>query len=649
MKEKPFKFGLLTTSNQLIGQVKNATSAKNIDLRVSFTSMDKALPDAKRMEADGTEVLLVGQITGVILRENLNIPVVCFEITTVDAIKCLMQAAQKGKKILFPMFRKTIHGMDIIEKVIGATIDQFVFSDSNNARDLIHFAKENGYDVVFGGGVIIQYARELNLPHQEFQRSDQIILSTIEFAKSLARASREEKKKTLRYRCIIDAASDGIIAVDEHGRVTTVNSTAKRLLGLEEQNVTGKPIDQFLSIKSITRALDENRPITDNLEKINRTTFVWNHHPFEVDRKVAGCVSTFNKISSVVRAENMIRKSLAKGYLARYMIEDLLYQSDTMQKIVLEAKQYAGTDSNLLITGETGTGKEVLCQSIHNLSKRKKRPFVSINCAALPDQLLESELFGYEEGAFTGTRKGGKPGLFEIAHKGTIFLDEIGETSKQVQIRLLRVLQEREIMRLGGDRLIPINVRVIAATNKDLSNEVAKNRFREDLFFRLNILRIKIPPLREHPEDIPLLTKEFIRYFSKKHSVSSIDVPKHSISHLLAYAWPGNIRQLRNFTERLVLLSNSTFTDKIFDKLYSELVQYRFSKSLQNQHHQQQTPPPKKTIDLKRQLENLKNDNGVQILKQALEETHYSKTKAAKLLGVSRSTLWKRLKKAGLD
>jgi transcriptional regulator with PAS, ATPase and Fis domain len=307
-----------------------------------------------------------------------------------------------------------------------------------------------------------------------------------------------------------------------------------------------------------------------------------------------------------------------------------------MKKMIERVKRFASTGSTITIVGETGTGKEILAQSIHNLSPRTKQAFVSINCAALSEQLLESELFGYEEGAFTGSRKGGKPGLFETAHKGTIFLDEIGATSQNVQRHLLRVLQEREVMRIGADRIIPVNVRVIAASNQELVEEVNKGRFREDLFFRLNVLSINIPPLRNRLEDLPYLVKKFLIILSLEYKKEPFQIPDRCIKKLQEYFWPGNVRQLKNFIERLFLICDSGFNMNVFDELFIELIEYRpkkFSANIQSQ-----------TDSLKDQLKANTAQNEYETIKRALEVSNFSKTKAAKLLGISRTTLWKKLK-----
>jgi transcriptional regulator with PAS, ATPase and Fis domain len=294
----------------------------------------------------------------------------------------------------------------------------------------------------------------------------------------------------------------------------------------------------------------------------------------------------------------------------------------------------------LLISGESGTGKEILAHSIHNLSRRKKGPLVSINCSALPNQLLESELFGYDEGAFTGSRRGGKPGLFEIAHNGTIFLDEIGTTPKNVQARLLRVLQEKEVMRIGSDRMIPIDVRVLSATNKDLTEEVQKGDFREDLFFRINVLHIKIPPLRDRIEDIPCLVKTLIKKASKNYGLKAPRVPDTLVETLQEYSWPGNVRQLEAFLERLILLSGTKINKKIFRDLFQELCMYQLLK---------QATSRKQVTSLKDSAKRKTIEYETQIIRDALQKAGYSKSQAAKQLGISRATLWRKLKNLNLD
>ncbi|MBW2366417.1 MAG: sigma 54-interacting transcriptional regulator [Deltaproteobacteria bacterium] len=612
-----------------------------IDLQTSYTALHDAIPPAKRMEAEGVEVILAGQGTGSILRENVHLPIVTFSRNSFDYIRALQGVIEKGKKkVLVPLYKAIINEIDILEEFFGIEIDTYSYEDAADLKTAIQNASQNGFDTVLGSGLGIIYARDAGLTAIEASYNESVIQSSLETAISVIQANREEQEKAERYRCIINATSDGIIASDKTGRITSVNNAAIQLLELPDQGIIGQPVARYLPKTSISRVLSDGIPIYDSLEKVNRKSVVCNHHPIMVEGSTTGCVTTLNEISTVIRAENKIRRSFTKAHTARYVIDDLLYKSDIMHEVVSKSIRFAKTDSNLLLSGETGTGKEILAQSIHNLSIREKQPFVSINCAALPDQLLESELFGYEEGAFTGSRKGGKPGLFEIAHKGTIFLDEIGETPENVQIRLLRVLQEREIMRLGADQLVPIDVRVIAASNKDLGLGVHNGSFREDLFFRLNVLRIHLPPLRQRLGDIPVLTNSFIKDLSQQHGISPINIPETCFEKLMNYKWPGNVRQLRNFTERIILTSPRGFTLNVFEELYSELMEYQLQ--------QKTTEEKEKPVSLNDQIQQDKRKKQAEELKKALEEAQYSKSKAAEILGISRTTLWKRLKKTGL-
>ncbi len=286
----------------------------------------------------------------------------------------------------------------------------------------------------------------------------------------------------------------------------------------------------------------------------------------------------------------------------------------------------------MLILGETGTGKELFAQSIHNESLRADKPFVAVNCAALPENLLESELFGYVEGAFTGARKGGKIGLFELAHSGTIFLDEISEMSPNLQARFLRVLQEKEVVRLGDDRIIPIDVRVIAATNRDLYKQVEEGNFREDLFYRLCVLRLDIPPLRQRKDDLYELVSYFLYEKSKSLNRKIKGISNESIAKIVLYDWPGNVRQLENFLERCVVLCAGDVIDiDVIDEAIIGIPTYI------NETENKEKEVQSVNKGVLRHIEN-------EMIKNVLEETNGNKSLAAEKLGISVTTLWRRLK-----
>ena len=324
---------------------------------------------------------------------------------------------------------------------------------------------------------------------------------------------------------------------------------------------------------------------------------------------------------------------------AKYTFNDILHQSSLMKKTILKAKQYAKSNAPVLIFGESGTGKELIAHSIHNYSHRRKKPFLPVNCSAIPKHILESELFGYEEGAFTGAKKGGKPGFFELAQGGTIFLDEIAEIPLELQAKLLRVLQEQEVIRLGGEHMISLDVRVITATNKSLPLLIETGELREDLYYRINVLQVNIPSLNQRKEDILVIFEHILM----KHGMS-MDQAKYLVNigkkSMMSYDWPGNIRELENFVLRLTALSPKDSTNydlaKSFSDVFNDFISYENSASTYKQ-----------TAAFNITLMNLESER--QKILDALQEVDGNKMKAAKKLGISRTTLWRKMKELNIN
>ena len=634
MPMESFKLGVIGSSIPLITCVRQIAEEENEDIQISLKGLEEAIPVGKEMEKAGVEVIVGRGGTSHLLRENLHIPVLTIPLTYLDILSSVKEAAQMGKRIFLITFRNKLSRTEIFEELFPIEFAQGIYYDTDSLEKVISSAAKQGYDVIIGGGVSMRFAKEYGLRSVELDTAKETVASVIEDAKAVAKSNKEEQAKTQRYRSIIDATSEGIIAVDQNGLITTINKSAREALKVNHGDPIGKPLKEYIARAQILRVLQTRKPLFNRLEKIKKDLFVSNHLPIMVGSEVIGGVSTFKDITNVMRAENEVRRSFAKGLVAKYSIDDFIHRSPIMKEVIKKAEKFSASDSTLLLSGETGTGKEILAHSLHNLGPRKKGPFVSINCAALPDQLLESELFGYEEGAFTGSRRGGKPGLFEIAHKGIIFLDEIGATSHSVQTRLLRVLQEKEVMRVGGDRLIPVDVRILAATNRDLSEEVHEGRMRDDLFFRLNVLHIQIPPLRDRIEDIPLLASVLMQRTSKKYELPLLRIPEAAMMRLKEYSWPGNVRQLENFVERLILLSQSGFNTDIFRELYRELMKDPSAKE----------PRGEEALPSLHDAQRSRGESEAVIIRRALEKAQFSKTKAAKKLGISRTTLWRRLK-----
>lgn len=374
----------------------------------------------------------------------------------------------------------------------------------------------------------------------------EIITSKIGLALILNKTNRFESQLNV----MLDSTDDGIIELDESGNIVLCNKNALKIINLERENVINRKGKDLLPNIQLEKILENKEIIKDELVKINNKILITTVYPIMHSEKFYGTVVNIKEFDEVEKKQHKIRKKLiGKGHRAKYTFNDIVGNSELINECKSIAKRMAKSNSSILITGETGTGKELFAQAIHNESKRKFHQFVAVNCGALPVSILESELFGYEEGAFTGARKGGKLGLFELAHKGTIFLDEIGEMPLNLQMKLLRVLQEKEIMRIGSDRVINIDIRVITATNKNLDKLIEENKFREDLYYRLKVLPLKIPPLRIRPEDIFSL----INYYKNKFN-GSFKLNNEAKDVLLKYNWKGNIRELRNFVEYFINL-----------------------------------------------------------------------------------------------
>lgn len=357
---------------------------------------------------------------------------------------------------------------------------------------------------------------------------------------------------------LLQTIEEGVIGINTDGNIFLYNEKARDIVKKENEDVLNENGLELLPEIPFSQALENLKPVEERIININGYDVVVSVNPLLHSNKKYGAVAIIRKYSDLEKKEyNLRKKIIGKGYAARYDFKDIFGNSSAITECKNIAKRMSLSNSSILITGETGTGKELFAQAIHNNSLRREFQFVPVNCGAFPESLLESELFGYEDGAFTGARKGGKPGLFELAHNGTLFLDEITEMPMNLQVKLLRVLQEREVVRLGGDRIIDIDIRVIAATNKDIKEMVEKGEFRQDLFYRLNVLPLKIPPLRDRKSDIVGLIDYLKNSFNRNFILT-----ERAKELLVNYSWNGNVRELRNCVEYLVNLGIGEIDEK---------------------------------------------------------------------------------------
>ena len=643
MQKKKIRMAIFTPIGNVIKRTELMNTRDELEIQIFPQVLDDAIPICMELEKEGFEVIVTRRATAHLLRKVTNIPVLSFPKRSIDILIAIEKAIKIGRKILVPMYKQPMGGLSVLETLLDVKVEQLIFVNKESMKKLVRSYAKKDFDVIVGGPQCCKYAKIYGLPSVQTKHQEYDIDATLENAISSVLAFRQQSIIANEYRSVIDATSDGIIATNNKGLITKINLTGRQYLQISEKEAIDTPITQHLAGCPSVKKLPVRRPLNDQLGQIGKKRFIFNHIPIRLGNEIIGTVTTFSSIANVQRSEHAVRRSLSKGFKANYRLEDLIHKSPSMNELVEMGRQYAKIDSTVLVMGETGTGKEMLVQGIHNSSPRCRKPFVSVNCAALPEQLLESELFGYEEGAFTGSRKGGKAGLFELAHQGSIFLDEIDSTPLSVQVKLLRVLQEREVMRIGGDRRIPIDVRVFAAGSLDLKQAVSSGDFRADLYYRLNVLRMKIPPLRNRNKDIPILLNIFISLFSERIGAEQIILPEPYTAKLLNYTWPGNVRQLKNFAEQLVMNCTFKSTSQTLIDLYNDLVENEITENntIENQiADPDPAPNPEVFSDQSQEIKTR--------IEQALAHTRYNRQKAADLLQISRSTLWRKMKEFNL-
>jgi PAS domain S-box-containing protein len=405
---------------------------------------------------------------------------------------------------------------------------------------------------------LYEVSRALDIPEERMQQlSATYLKDIIELIKRARLLSEANRKVNNQLEAIINTVHDGIVALDEKDCVSVFNHIAEEIFCLSRSEVVGRQVTDPRFDADAFSALSEGAPEGEKFAKVCGRRVVVNTSTVQDGEKNVFTVHTLKDVTEIQRLEEELRRRLvALQHCARYTFDQIHGESEVFRTAKDLARKIADSHSHVLIQGESGTGKELFAHAVHIASPRKHGPFVAVNFAALPESLLESELFGYEEGAFTGAKKGGNPGLFEQAHRGTVFLDEIGDAPVSFQIRLLRVLQEKQLRRIGSARQIPVDVRVISATNKDLKDLIARGQFRQDLYYRLNVLPLKIPALRQRGEDILRLARVIYgEYFAGRPPVPADEYFSSVGERFLAYSWPGNIRELRNVIEYLTNVS----------------------------------------------------------------------------------------------
>ena len=514
------------------------------------------------------------------------------------------------------------------QELIGEHIQQFAF----------------GLSLLNGSSPLTISGVPFNLSRTPIINNSSILGTLVELQNiSKLQQLQEELGKSQRLvnllQAIFDSDSECIVGVDAHEKIIMINNAYCNLLDVKREELLEKNVQEVIENTRLHVVLRTGRSEVGEIQRIKGHDTICSRILLKDNGQIQGAVGKvmFKDVSELrllmkrvdfLKSELEFYKEELKRYQGtRYLLEDIIGNSQALQNLKNLVVRVARNDSTVLIRGESGTGKELFAHALHNSSQRAHNPFIKVNCAALPENLLESELFGYQEGAFTGARKGGKIGKFELANKGTIFLDEIGDMPLNMQVKLLRVLQEKEIERLGENRPIKVNVRVVAATNRNLEEMIREGQFRGDLFYRLNVVTLEVPPLRERLEDIPELVNLLMKKLSWQLGCPPKTLTPSALNILLSYSWPGNVRELENLLERLLnMLDDNTVTaNQILPYFHKDKVS-------------------KTELDIRPMKEAIESLERNMIL-SALDSTAGDCLAAARLLQISKSTLYEKIKK----
>jgi len=529
------------------------------DIEIIDAIFDTAREQALAQERAGrVDAFVTAGANSLMLRGTVSRPVAVIKVTGYDILLALLKAREYSNRVGVVTFRETIAELDQVKSILDVDVTQYAYETRDEARQRFLSLAEDGYRVIVGSSIAVELAEQVGLTGV-LAYSAESIQRGLEDALEMARVARLEAARSELLGSVLDHLSEAVLAVDERQRITAINPPMQVLLGQPADTLLGQRLDQVEPALSLDHTLKTGEAERAMLTAFRRRDWLAHRTPILEHGLVRGAVVTLHDGRSISDADFALRgqRRGRRPLQARYSFDDLVGSDPGLRSAREAARRFAHTHLTVLITGESGSGKELFAQAIHGASERTDRPFVAVNCSAFPESLLESELFGYEEGAFTGSRRGGKRGLFETAHTGTLFLDEIGDMPVSLQTRLLRVLQEREVLRLGGSSPVPVDLRIIAATHQPLEQLIAQRRFRTDLFYRLNILRLQIPALRERRGDIlPLARRLIAASLARLGEPRDPDAVLGLLRHrLVEHDWPGNVRELENLCERLAVLS----------------------------------------------------------------------------------------------
>jgi transcriptional regulator with PAS, ATPase and Fis domain len=593
-------------------------------------NLEEGLSQAQAEIAKGASIIISRGGTYKLLKKNLHTFVVELKLTIFDIANSAESILHSSEDIAVIGYDNIIQSYKLLSNINKERLHIFQVFQDEKIELRIKKCVEEGITRFIGDTIVATICRKLGFDCEIISSSVESVKMVLENAQEILAGRNKESEFNQRYKALMDSVHDGFIATDEKDNIIACNKTAASILSINLATIIGKNFVQIKELKDFLSVYQGGKTLTEEVITIHGKKMAISNVPIDVDGVNKGSVLIFQEVRQLQKFENNIRKKmLGDGFTAKYHLDDIKHDSQVMQECINRAAKYSQYDATVLIEGDTGVGKELFAQGIHTSSHRKNQPFVAVNCAALPESLLESELFGYDEGAFTGSRKGGHQGIFEMGHNGTVFLDEIGELPLQSQGRLLRVLQEHQIVRVGGDTIIPVDVRVICATNKDLKREVEKENFREDLLYRINVLSLTVPNLNDRRDDIPVLVTFYLSKFTEKYHKTNLNMSEAALKYLQDFLYDGNVRQLEGLVERGVIMADGN--------------EIQISDIFQNTISRMEVSPPYELFEKfdTNKLPNLKELEKEYI--QFVKEKSKSITELSETLGINRSTLYRKM------
>jgi len=520
---------------------------------------------ARQAMADGAHIIISRGGTARLIREQLDIEVIEVGASYFKLLSYVFEETSESSRIAIVGFRQFLNLAQPVCDILKREHRVFEIEDGQSMEEVFEAVVSWQPDVVIGDAVSVITAQQYSINYHLIESSMETIVDAFERGMLVLNNLKRHIASAQKLGAVLNCTKEGAMLVNCKGIIEETNQKACAALNMLRVDIINQPYTHFFQSKELDAAASTMQTEKNILMTINSKRFATDYIVISPESSEGTAVIRFQQVEKIQETGNIIQKKLRdKGFYAKYVFSDIVHQCPEMKQLIEVARQYSRSTSNIMLQGETGTGKELFAQSIHNTSPLVDGPFVAVNCAALTGSLLESELFGYAPGAFTGALRSGKNGLFELAHGGTLFLDEITEMDIYLQSKLLRALQSHEIMRIGDNKIIPINVRVISATNKNPLEEVKTGHFRADLFYRLNVLDLQIPSLRDRRGDIGFLFKHYLKVYLGRRNIAQIAAPSQTFSDALSgYDWPGNVRELENIVEKYVSLQGVLASEQI--------------------------------------------------------------------------------------